>query len=384
MPRIMKIAIYDDSNVFGGHEQMALSFSNYVLHNPQVGFELHWFYSPKNKRLDTELKSIGSIASTFYLHPIRSISGFPIVSQCQGLCYLSGLIRSFRAIHPDIILAVQGLINISWLGLAAARRIAVPAWSYLPMAYKKKEYQIPFARLRDIIDHYFYHLPTNYVTISQFQKKLLVERGVEACRIHVVHNGIPVIQHSQDSKRDSNQYIIGLVGRVDIKQKGHALLIDAVDCYRDRFIAENIVFRIIGDGPHLHQLRKAVASLKLSDLIQFHPWNQDKGLLYEGIDMLIMPSHFEGVPLVMLEGLQLGLPVVASNIQAFREFLPSQWLFTSGNPTDLTEKVLAVKTTPSVGLSDRLRAIVLDKYSENSFCQSFSIVIQNNYNAKKI
>lgn len=373
----MKIVIYNDSKVFGGHEQMVLSFGNYVAHNPQLGIELHWFYSPKNRRLAIELESFASLAPKMRFYHINSISGFPIVSQCQGLFYLAGLIRSFSILRPDIILSVQGLINISWLALVAARYIGIPAWCYLPMAYKKNEYNIRFAFLRDITDHYLYHLPNSYITISQFQKELLVERGVDASRINVVPNGIPIIPKNRVAKIRSNQYIVALVGRVDIKQKGHMLLINAVDRFRDRFIAENIVFRIIGDGPHLNLIKEKVAALSLSDLIQFHPWNQDKGLLYAGIDMLIMPSRFEGVPLVMLEGLQLGLPVVASNIPAFKEFLPSQWLFSSGDPTDLLEKVLAVKIESSDRIREIMRETVLDQYSVESFCKAFVSIIQS-------
>jgi glycosyltransferase involved in cell wall biosynthesis len=90
-------------------------------------------------------------------------------------------------------------------------------------------------------------------------------------------------------------------------------------------------FRFVGEGPYKPVLEAArVADPDLSPHIILEGW-RPAAVAMSGCDVLFLPSRFEGVPLVMLEAMALGRPVVASDLPGTREYLPADCLFPVGN-----------------------------------------------------
>jgi glycosyltransferase involved in cell wall biosynthesis len=58
----------------------------------------------------------------------------------------------------------------------------------------------------------------------------------------------------------------------------------------------------------------------------FRPWTPLVSDIYTASDLVLMPSRFEGVPLVMLEALMAGRPVAAAGVDGMRDYLPPEWL----------------------------------------------------------
>jgi len=87
---------------------------------------------------------------------------------------------------------------------------------------------------------------------------------------------------------------------------------------------------------------------------------------------LLIPSRFEGVPLVMLEAMSCGLPVVASNVDGMAEVLPEAWLFASGNSRAMIDALLRVKNSDYAALAESNKDLVLREFSITRFCMKFS------------
>jgi glycosyltransferase involved in cell wall biosynthesis len=77
---------------------------------------------------------------------------------------------------------------------------------------------------------------------------------------------------------------------------------------------------IIGDGPLGPSLRSWVDSIGL-DRVQCIPWQADIGPFMRASRVLVLPSHYEGMPNVVMEAMASGLPVVTSRVEGSEELL---------------------------------------------------------------
>jgi glycosyltransferase involved in cell wall biosynthesis len=113
--------------------------------------------------------------------------------------------------------------------------------------------------------------------------------------------------------------VIGLVGRVDFHQKGHDTAVRTARRLADRGIAAT--WAVIGDGPDLGRMRQMVARMNLADRFAFLGWRRDIPEVLPALDVLALPSKFEGLPLTAVEALSARVPVVAFAVDGLAELL---------------------------------------------------------------
>ena len=107
----------------------------------------------------------------------------------------------------------------------------------------------------------------------------------------------------------------------------------------------------------------------------FAPWADDLSAVYAAIDVLLIPSRFEGVPLVMLEAMHLRCPVIASAVDGMADTLPEHWLFPSGDAYALAARMVQVATSSEPELLDAHQALVQKEFSMPAFQQAFMAAI---------
>ncbi|MGR7024928.1 glycosyltransferase [Geodermatophilus sp. URMC 62] len=101
--------------------------------------------------------------------------------------------------------------------------------------------------------------------------------------------------------------VVGGVGRLD-RQKGFDVLLRAVA----DLPAVHVV--LVGDGPEREALEKLAADLGLEERVTMVGWSGDAPGLMRSFDVLAVPSRWEGLPLVVLEAMFGGVPVVATPV----------------------------------------------------------------------
>jgi glycosyltransferase involved in cell wall biosynthesis len=101
---------------------------------------------------------------------------------------------------------------------------------------------------------------------------------------------------------------------------------------------------IYGEGIEREKLAKKVLKLGMDEFISFEGWanKETKERIWEQHNVLILPSKFEGMPNVILEAMNNGIPVIASDIATHPELIlhrESGLLFESDNAADLAEQM---------------------------------------------
>lgn len=131
--------------------------------------------------------------------------------------------------------------------------------------------------------------------------------GLPPGSVRVVRNGVPEPGSSPPLATPPGRPVIGAVGRLD-RQKGFDVLVRAVASLPDVHLV------LIGDGPERHALEDSIAQLGLQDRVTLLGWSAEAPALMRSFDVLAAPSRWEGLPLVVLEAMLAGVPVVATPV----------------------------------------------------------------------
>ncbi len=302
----MKIAVYDDNPDFGGHQIMACHGIDALRAHPSAN--IAGIINPANQKLQDRL------------------AGIPILNPGS----------SIRSINPDLLLCIQGDIAQCTQGIKAARQAGIECVSYLALPHRMADMGAKLGALRDAMNSKWFNAPDRFITISESMKIIMRERGCTK-PITVVPNGLPAPPNTVHP--ETHIQTIGLAGRIEFSQKQQDFMV--------RTFLSDPVFKscrllIVGGGPDEGRLRKTIEG---EERITLLPWQSDMEAVYRQIDLLAIPSRYEGVPLVMLEALARGIPVIGSACDGMRDVLPAEWTFSPGDPRALATTFASVRET---------------------------------------
>ena len=147
---------------------------------------------------------------------------------------------------------------------------------------------------------------------------------------------------------EERSYLL-FVGRLRIR-KGVEVLLEALKELRSRH--PGVRLRIAGDGEHRRRLERRAAELELGEAVVFLGTcdaGRVRGLL-AGAAALVVPSIYEGMPLVVLEAMAAGVPVVASAVSGIPEVVvdgETGWLVPPEDPKALAAALAEVLSGPA-------------------------------------
>ncbi len=106
------------------------------------------------------------------------------------------------------------------------------------------------------------------------------------------------------------EFVLGHVGNF-YEPKNHSFLIDVFAAFHK--LQPNSKLLLAGGGPDMKRMMDKVDQLQLQDAVIFAGRRTDVERIYQALDVFLMPSLWEGLPLVLLEAQASGLPVLASD-----------------------------------------------------------------------
>lgn len=247
--------------------------------------------------------------------------------------------------------------------------------SYIPFAHTQAEMGAKLGALRDLFNGYLLNAPDVFITLSHDAASQFRKRGTHV-PVEVVYNGIEIERFGgvRDDARGlfglpQEGAIVALCGRLEVKQKGQLLLLEALRA--SAWLRSEVLTLFVGDGPDEALLRERVKLLKLEECVRFTGWC-DPTSLYPALDAVVIASRYEGMPLVMLEALASGVPVVSSERDGMREILPSDWMFPPGNASALAERLEWVLQSDVSKDREHLRERVRREMSMEVFQEHFT------------
>ncbi|MCZ7568461.1 MAG: glycosyltransferase family 4 protein [Ardenticatenaceae bacterium] len=207
-----------------------------------------------------------------------------------------------------------GALLQRWSGV----RIVATLHGY-PQAYRRMQ-------LYRRIDRHVLRRFDHVVAVSEALRRELIAGGVRPERLSTVHNGIDIHAfRAQVSDLPALPQTVGgpvvtTVARLSA-EKGIEYLLESAAMLRARFPAARFV--IVGEGPLRSHLEAQANRLGLinAQVVSFLGHRHDVASLMAQSDVVILPSLRDGCPMVLIEALALGRPVVASWVDGIPEIV---------------------------------------------------------------
>ena len=193
-----------------------------------------------------------------------------------------------------------------------------------------------------------------------------------------IRNGIPAEEFSGLPSRGEcrrffglpqESILIGTAGRLSV-EKNQEELIRAFGIFSEKFGDADIA--IMGEGEMKAHLVSAAEGLGLAERIIFLPVSEEIEKFYGALDLFVLSSTSEGMPLTLLEAMASGLPVVAPAVGGIPEAAEdslSGYLYPAGSEEALADRISRVISNPGMGsrMGQRGREIVRKEFNAVRF-----------------
>jgi glycosyltransferase involved in cell wall biosynthesis len=192
--------------------------------------------------------------------------------------------------------------------------------------------------------------------------------GLPTGSARVIYNGaeIPPALAARDGAPEP---LVGAVGRL-AEEKGYPVLLQALRSLpRCRLV-------FVGDGVERASLEEQVAELELTDRVTFAGWVEPPWTARWAVDVLAVPSFTEGFPLVIVEAMLAGIPVVASNVGGIPEMVvdgETGLLVPAGDAAALAAALDRLLGDPTLrgAISERSRRVAELSYTSAAMATQF-------------
>ena len=241
-------------------------------------------------------------------------------------------------------------------------------------------------RLYEKLDRWVIRRMDHLVSVAPMICEELASLKLNGTRITFIPNGVDTEKFNpakidKDARKKlglDNSLVIGTVGRLS-KEKGHIYLIEAF-AKISREVPEARLL-IVGDGPLKDSLQLTSYSLQLKDKVIFAGKRDDLPCLYKTMDIFVLPSLTEGLPLVLLEAMSMRLPVVATRVGGMPYVLGEDGgiIVPPRHIEELKNSILLLAKDPSLQrrIGERAREKISLCFSLSSFYEKYMDMYKN-------
>ncbi len=213
-----------------------------------------------------------------------------------------------------------------------------------------------------------------HVAVTPALARVALKAGdCDGPRLHVVANGVDLTRFKPSRRARAearlelgipgDAWVVGTVGRLS-PEKNQGLLVDAMAGQ----VGDRMQLVVVGDGPERAMLSARVAATGHARHIHMTGARSDVQNLLAAFDVFALTSRTEGLPLVLLEAMGMGLPVVSTAVGGIPDLIEHRvtgFLLPSGDVARLSRQLSALSSdfTLSRQVGEAGRRQVLARYS---------------------
>jgi len=250
----------------------------------------------------------------------RGLNAFSPVTWMQFHRF-SSLLRSVIKKHDVRVIHAQTDLKERFFSALAGSKAGVPVvWTEHGMLHPWIKTSPARRAYKFIANRYV----STVICVSNAVRADLLEIGVEAIKLKVIHNGVPGVEipsHSNSTRRElglqEQDIVISSVARL-YNKKGVQDLIAASAKLIPKIPSLRIL--VVGCGPYEEELKKIAVEQGAADKVIFAGFRKDVARFFAASDIFASPTFDrEGLPLTLLEAMALSKPIVATDVGGTRE-----------------------------------------------------------------
>ena len=241
--------------------------------------------------------------------PLRVVAGW------SHAATIAALVKVCREFRPDVLVA-HGFSEHLW-GRYAGLLAKVPHLVHVEHNTRER-----YTRWRLAQTRWLAKRTDRIVGCSEGVRRVLLEMGMPPARTIAIPNGVRLQPFADAEAQPFAQRIPGIVMVARFsRQKDHATLLRAVALLRERGLAPPLLFAGGGKDLHRRPLEKLADELGIAAQVQFLGVVRDVPQRLMAHQLCVLSTHYEGMPLALLEGMAAGCAVVGSAVPGVREVL---------------------------------------------------------------
>jgi glycosyltransferase involved in cell wall biosynthesis len=267
-------------------------------------------------------------------------------------------------VRPDIVIANLPTVERGQAVVDAVRTSQgphPPVWGLLHLTQKPSELGARLGQIRNLMAARLIRRFDRIINVSQAAAQEMAESyGIHATQViqpaTEMLQPLPLEADRAGLRQEQglpNRFLLGMVGRVRIHHKGHDVALRVIQGLLAEGYASHLV--VIGDGPDLEALRATADRKAIRDAVTFLGWRNDIQDLLPLLDVVLMPSRYEGLPQVAVQAVSANIPVVGYAVGGLTELLPSGFAIPYGAEEQLTAAVAALARDPQRWPAEEVR-----------------------------
>ncbi len=295
---------------------------------------------------------------------------------------VSGAIQLARALKRQKIQILHShTFRASFFASPIARLCGVPVT--IETAHGCEPWRKGWLKSKYVVDRVAGLSVNRFIGVSSACARYLTDKKkIDGRKVYVIHNGCNLEKFNPEACapagiRESLGFgeddpILVVVARLD-PQKGHHVLLDAMPLVLREFPNTRLI--CVGEGALRGDLEKQIETLAIRSAVRFVGYQSNTPDWLALADLTVLPSYYEGLPLVAIEALASGKTMVATAVDGTPDVVvdgKTGLTVPPGNPKRMAEAICALLRNPALRqeLAKTGRQHVLTAFSSQKFVES--------------